>query len=99
MAGGAGGIAGCANVFPRNMVAIYESFLAGDLEKARYHQDAIRGFRDCFRFGNPNTIVKTAVGLQGYSVGACRKPFDSISVQGMEAVKAALEDAARKGVC
>ncbi len=98
LAGGAGGIAGCANVFPHNMVAIYESFKAGDLAAARTHQDAIRGFRNCFTFGNPNTIVKTAVGLLGYDVGACRKPFASLSPQGVQAVKAALDDAHEKGV-
>lgn len=99
LAGGAGGISGCANVFPQTMVAIYECFIKGEIEQAHLHQDAIRDFRDCFRFGNPNTIVKTAVNLQGYPVGNCRKPFGSLSAQGMEAVKAALADAARKGVC
>ena len=32
--GGKGGIAGCANVFPRAMVKIYETWAAGDLESA-----------------------------------------------------------------
>lgn len=35
LAGGAGGIAGCANVFPENMAAIYENFIAGNLDAAR----------------------------------------------------------------
>ena len=76
--GGVGGIAGCANVYPHNMVAIYEKFKAGDLEGAQAAQDAIASFRACFKYGNPNTIVKTAVGLLGYPVGKCRKPFYSI---------------------
>lgn len=57
--GGVGGIAGCANVYPHNMVAIYEKFKAGDLEGAQAAQDAIASFRACFKYGNPNTIVKT----------------------------------------
>ena len=97
-AGGAGGIAGCANVFPQNMVGIYEAFCAGDMIKAKMHQDAVADFRACFKFGNPNTVVKTAVGLLGYAVGACRKPFDSLSGEGMAALQTALDDAVRKGV-
>ena len=69
LAGGTGGIAGCANVFPEVMASIYDYFMAGDMENARKAQDSIRSFRACFRFGNPNTIVKTAVALLGYPVG------------------------------
>lgn len=99
LAGGQGGIAGCANVFPRNMVAIYENFVKGDMAAARTAQDAIRPFRDTFRFGNPNTIVKTATALLGYPVGKCRAPFNGLSEQGVEAVKQALELLTAKGVC
>lgn len=98
LAGGQGGIAGCANVFPENMTAIYERFTAGDIEGARKAQDAIRPFRNCFRFGNPNTIVKTVVALQGYPVGKCRRPFDSISEEGVAAIKDVLKKLAAEGV-
>ncbi len=98
LAGGAGGIAGCANVYPETMVGIYEAFQAGDLVKARALQDSIRSFRECFRFGNPNTIVKKAVELLGYPVGACRKPFDQISPEGVEALRAVLEENRQKGM-
>jgi 4-hydroxy-tetrahydrodipicolinate synthase len=97
-AGGAGGIAGCANVFPENMVAIYEAFLAGDPDEAQRRQDAIADFRACFRYGNPNTVVKTAVNLLGYPVGQCRRPFGSLSDEGLAALRRALADAAEKGV-
>ena len=98
LAGGKGGIAGCANVFPRNMVSIYENWKAGNLEKARWAQDAIRPFRNCFRFGNPNTIVKTATAMLGYPVGKCRAPFNGLSAEGVAAVKDALELLAGQGV-
>nr|WP_295683399.1 4-hydroxy-tetrahydrodipicolinate synthase [uncultured Lachnoclostridium sp.] len=90
LAGGSGGIAGCANVYPENMVNIYEAFRKGDLEQARAAQDRIRSFRNCFRFGNPNTIVKTAVAMLGYPVGNCRSPFYHISEEGIEAIKCVL---------
>jgi 4-hydroxy-tetrahydrodipicolinate synthase len=89
--GGKGGIAGCANVFPRTMVEIYEAFTAGDMERAKKVQDSIRIFRNCFKFGNPNTIVKLAAGLLGDPVGPCRKPFCKITEQGMTELKRTLE--------
>lgn len=90
-AGGGGGIAGCANVYPETMVEIYERFVQGDLEGARRAQDSIRSFRDCFKYGNPNTIVKTAVALLGYPVGKCRAPFDKISPEGMAAIRGVID--------
>jgi len=98
LAGGRGGIAGCANVFPSTMASIYDTFVAGDLEKAREIQDSIRSFRDCFKFGNPNTIVKTAVSLLGYPVGKCRKPFCQVPETGIDAIKKVLEENAAKGM-
>ena len=92
LAGGTGGIAGCANVYPKNMASIYDRFAAGDLDGARKAQDAIRSFRNCFKFGNPNTIVKTAVALLGYPVGKCRAPFNQVSAEGVEAIKKVLEE-------
>lgn len=98
IAGGHGGIAGCANVFPKNMVAIYENFLSGNLKKAKEYQDNIRSFRNCFKYGNPNTIVKTAVELLGYPVGKCRKPFCQVSEAGIEAIKKVLIENKEKGI-
>lgn len=98
LAGGRGGIAGCANVYPDTMVNIYEQFIKGDINKAREYQDSIRSFRDCFKFGNPNTIVKTAASLLGYPVGKCRKPFSSLSEEGINAIKKVLEENKQKGM-
>lgn len=99
LAGGAGGIAGCANVFPEVMASIYNYFVAGDLENARKAQDSIRSFRACFKYGNPNTIVKTAVGLLGYPVGRCRAPFNQVPEEGIEALKKVLAENHEKGMC
>jgi len=89
--GGRGGIAGCANVFPHTMVEIYTAFESGDLERAKKVQDSIRPFRAVFKYGNPNTIIKIAAGLTGNPVGNCRKPFCSLSAEGMEQLKKTLE--------
>lgn len=99
LAGGKGAIAGCANVFPHTMVSIYEKFMAGDFEGTRRAQDSIRPFRDIFKFGNPNTIVKTAVKELGYPVGLCRAPFNSLSPAGLDALRTALQTCRDNGLC
>ncbi len=98
LAGGTGGIAGCANVYPRTMASIYDCFVAGDIKKAREYQDSIRSFRGCFKYGNPNTVVKKAVALLGYNVGECRAPFNQLPEEGVEALKKVLQENASKGV-
>lgn len=99
MAGGTGGVAGCANVFPEVMVSIYEGFVENDLKKARNAQDSIRTFRDCFKYGNSNTVIKAAVEFLGYPVGKCRSPFNKLSETGIDAVKTVLEECRKKGMC
>lgn len=99
LAGGTGGIAGCANVYPRTMASIYDAFMRGDLKGARAFQDSIRSFRDCFRYGNPNTVVKAAVELLGFPVGKCRAPFNQIPAEGVEALEKVLRENREKGMC
>ncbi len=92
IAGGKGGIAGCSNVYPENMVGIYENFVKGNMEQARFCQERIGALRSVFKYGNPNTVVKKAVKLLGYPVGECRAPFNSLSAEGMEALKKVIAD-------
>lgn len=78
-AGGAGGITAIANVYPHNMVEIFERWQAGDLDGARTAQARIRALRNLFHHGNPNTIVKAATNAAGQPVGPCRAPFNHLS--------------------
>ena len=96
--GGRGGVAGCANVYPRTMASIYDCFAAGDLEKAQEYQASIASFRACFKYGNPNTVVKTAVALLGYDVGKCRAPFNQLPEEGVAALRQVLRENAEKGM-
>lgn len=92
LAGGAGGITAVANIYPEVMVSIYQHYEAGDLEQAKAAQDSIRPIRNCFRFGNPNTVTKTAVRLAGYPVGPCRRPFSYLSDEAVKQIKETLEN-------
>ena len=80
------------------MVEIYEAFTAGDIERAKKVQDSIRIFRNCFKYGNPNSLVKIAAGLLGDPVGPCRRPFNKITPEGMEALKKTLEQCKANGL-
>ncbi len=97
--GGVGGIAGCANVYPKNMVAIYENFVKGDMEAAQKAQDNIALFRTCFKYGNPNTVTKTAAAMLGNPVGKCRRPFCSLTEEGMKVLADVLEQNKANGMC
>lgn len=97
--GGAGGITGCANVYPHVLSSIYDLFIAGKLEEAQAAQDSIATLRGVFKYGNPNTIVKTAVALLGYNVGKCRAPFNQVPEEGIEALKKVLDENTAKGMC
>ncbi len=99
LAGGTGGIAGCANVYPHTMASIYNLFMEGKIEEAKAANESIASFRACFKYGNPNTIVKTAVRLLGYDVGLCRAPFNQVPEEGIKALEKVLKENAEKGLC
>ena len=96
-AGGAGGVAGRANLWPGTIASIYDHFVSGDLEKAQAAQDAIVALQRVFKFGNPNTIIKKGVAMMGYPVGECRRPFSYLCDEGVEELKKVLEET--KNLC
>ncbi len=86
LAGGKGGITAIANILPEIMVSIYQNYLKGDIEAAKEAQSSIAPMRDCFKYGNPNSIVKRATNLIGHPVGPCRKPFGLVSEEADKAI-------------
>lgn len=89
--GGAGAIAGCSNIYPKTICSIVELCRAGRLAEALEAQRRLIPLRSTFRYGNPNTMIKCATKLLGYPVGDCRAPFNSISPEGIAALKEVLE--------
>lgn len=98
LAGGSGGITAIANLYPETMVSIYQNFLKGDIAAARKAQDSIRPIRNCFKFGNPNTITKKAANLLGYPVGPLRRPFNYLSEEAIGQIKKTLETDTANGM-
>jgi len=97
-AGGSGGIAGCANVYPHVLASIYNLFVDGKLEEAQKAQESIAGLREVFKYGNPNTIIKKAVSILGYPVGECRRPFNDLCDEGLEELKMVIKNNKRLGM-
>ena len=98
-AGGAGGIAGRANLYPKTVASIYDLFAAGKVDEAQAAQDSVATLQRVFKYGNPNTIIKKAVALMGYPVGDCRKPFNYLCEEGVEELRAVLRENEEKGLC
>lgn len=92
LAGGKGGITAVANILPEIMVSIYKYWKAGDFENAKKAQDSIRPIRDCFKFGNPNSIVKAAANIIGQPVGPCRRPFGIITEEAKAAIAKTIDE-------
>ncbi len=91
LAGGKGGITAIANILPTVMVDIYQNYLKGDMEKAKEAQNAIAKIRECFKYGNPNSVVKCATNLIGQPVGPCRKPFGILSQEAVEGIRQVID--------
>ncbi len=89
--GGGGAISAVTNVLPELVVEIGRCFAMGDLEGAQRAQQAIQPLRDCFVYGNPNTIVKRATNLMGWPVGKTREPFTEITAEAEKAIRSAIE--------
>ncbi len=87
LAGGTGGITAIANVLPTVMVDIYQNYLKGDIEASKKAQFSIAALRECFKFGNPNSIVKYATNAIGQPIGPCRKPFGVITDEAKKAIE------------
>ena len=79
------------------MASIYDLFMEGRIEEAKAANASIASFRACFKYGNPNTIVKTAVAMLGYNVGKCRAPFNQVPEEGIKALEKVLKENAEKG--
>ncbi len=91
-AGGSGGIAGRANIWPKTAASIYNRFCAGDFAGAEEAQKAVAVLQTVFQFGNPNTVIKKAVAMLGYPVGDCRRPFSYLCRDGMDALRKVLDE-------
>lgn len=74
-----GAVAATANVAPDIVMGIYNSFLAGDHEKAKEYQRKLSPLRRAFSLGTFPVVVKDAMELMGLPAGPCRAPITSLT--------------------
>ena len=90
--GGAGCIAGTANVAPRLVVDIYDKYMAGDYDGAMAAQYKLIPLRNAYNYGTFPVVMKDCLNLMGLNVGHPVKPIDHCTAERLEAVKKVLID-------
>jgi len=90
--GGRGAVAATANVAPKLVVGIYESFIHGDLEKAKELQFKLLPLRLAFSLGTFPIVVKEAMNLIRKPSGPAKSPVSSLPEEKREKLKSLLED-------
>jgi len=91
--GARGAVPATANVAPRILVDIYESFERGDHPAAKAAQLRLNPVRLSLTLGTAPGGVKAALALMGMSIGPSRSPVSPLSADKQQKMKAALETA------
>lgn len=90
--GGAGCVAGTANVAPRLVVDIYDKFMAGDYEGALDAQFKLSPLRSAYNYGSFPVVMKDCLNLLGLGIGHPVKPIDHCGEERLQAIKKVLDD-------
>jgi len=88
--GGKAAIAATANVAPKLVVEIYESFTNGDLQRAREAQFRLLPLRLAFSLATFPVVVKEAMNIMGRASGPTRSPVGRMSDQNREKLRSVL---------
>lgn len=89
--GGKGAIAATANIAPKIVVEIYESFIRGDIEKARELQFRLLPLRLAFKLGTFPIVVKEAMNLANKPAGPAKNPVKVLSEETRKELKRILK--------
>lgn len=90
--GCSGMVSAVANVFPELVVDLFESYDAGDEERASELQSDVYQVRDAIKYGSYMAGVKSALPHVGFEAGPLRSPLRTMDAESEEAMVADLED-------
>ncbi len=90
--GAAGAITSCGNVAPRIAVDIYEHHRAGELDKALDAQFRLSALRIATNMGTFPVVIKEALTMLGFEVGACRPPILPLESEQRDRLREVLTD-------
>ena len=91
LSGAAGAVPACANVAPGLVNELYQAVQAGDLARAQQAQRRLTPLRNAFSLGSFPVVMKEALNLMGYEVGAARLPVQPLTVENREKLRAVLQ--------
>lgn len=87
-----GAIAATSNAVPALVCGIYDSFLAGDLQKASQCQEALKPLRECFALGSVPAPTKAAARWIGLAVGPTRMPVGELTKENQAKLEQVMEE-------
>lgn len=90
--GGAGCVAGTANVAPSLVVDIYDKFIRGDLPGAYEAQMKLLPLRDAYNYGTFPMVMKECLNIMGIDVGPAIKPVGPVSEGDKKIITSVLKD-------
>ena len=80
-AGACASVSGNANVFPELIVALFDAFWQGDLERAQAQQAQLDRARAAMGDGKYLALFKAIAGLRGLRMGGVRPPLPAASAE------------------
>ena len=90
--GGKGSITATANVAPKLVVEIYESYMHGDYKKALSAQHALAPLRMAFGLGTFPVVIKEALNMIGIEAGPARSPIGRMQEESREKLRQVLRN-------
>jgi 4-hydroxy-tetrahydrodipicolinate synthase len=90
--GGKGSITATANVAPKLVVEIYESYMQGDHKKALRAQYALAPLRMAFGLGTFPVVIKEALNMIGIETGSARAPIGRMQEENREKLRQVLRN-------
>ncbi|MDG5786169.1 4-hydroxy-tetrahydrodipicolinate synthase [Evansella sp. AB-P1] len=90
--GGAGCVAGTANVAPKLVVDIYDKYLSGDHVGSMESQNKLIPLRNSYDYGSFPVVMKDCLNLMGLEVGHPVKPIEHCSEEKLAEIKEILND-------
>ncbi len=90
--GGAGCVAGTANVAPRLVVDIYDKYMAGDYEGALKAQFELIPLRNAYNYGTFPVVMKECLNVMGIEIGSPVKPIEHCDEATIKRIEKVLRD-------
>jgi len=89
--GAQGAVTGVANVYPELIQELYQTVIAGDVEKANELQLKILKVREITKFGQTVPTMHAILEMRGVNAGLPKAPYMPVSQEVKDEVRAALE--------